>query len=70
MALQLMRGGDENRKRYEPCDNGLLMCAQSLQSCLTLCDPVDCSLPGSSFHRFLQAKNLEYVALPSSRGSS
>ena len=33
------------------------------QSCLTLCDPVDCSLPGSSVHRILQARILEWVAL-------
>ena len=44
--------------------------AESLQSCLTLCNPMDCSLPGSSFHRILQARILEWVAMPSSRGSS
>ena len=59
MALQLTREGDENRKRSESCDNGLLTCAQSFQSCLTLCDPMDCSPPGASVHRILQAKNLE-----------
>ena len=31
-------------------------CAQSLQSCPTLCDPTDCSLPGSSVHGILQAR--------------
>ena len=44
--------------------------AQSLQQCLTLCDPMDCSLPGSSVHGILQAKILEWVAIPFSRGSS
>ena len=44
--------------------------ARSLQSCLTLCDPIDCSLPSSSVHRTLQARILEWVAIPSSRGSS
>ena len=39
-------------------------------SCLTLCDPMDCSLPGSSVHGILQATILEWVAMPSSRGSS
>ena len=39
-------------------------------SCLTLCDPMDCSLPGSSAHGILQARILEWVAIPSSRGSS
>ena len=40
------------------------------QSCLTLCDPVDCSPPGSSVHGILQARILEWVAIPFSRGSS
>ena len=38
------------------------------QSCLTLCDPMDCSLPGSSVHAILQARILECIAMPSSRG--
>ena len=47
------------------------MCARakSLQSCLTLCDPMDRSLPGSSVHGILQARMLEWVAISSSRGS-
>ena len=40
------------------------------QSCPTLCDPMDCSLPGSSVHRILWARILEGVAIPFSRGSS
>ena len=40
------------------------------QLCLTLCDPVDCSLPGSSLHGILQARILEWVAISFSRGSS
>ena len=39
-------------------------------SCPTLCDPMDCSQPGSSVHGFLQARRLEWVAIPFSRGSS
>ena len=39
-------------------------------SCLTLCDPVDCTLPGSSVHGILQARILKWVAIPFSRGSS
>ena len=38
--------------------------------CLTLFDPMDCSLPGSSVHGILQERILEWVAMPSSRGSS
>ena len=37
--------------------------AKSLQSCLTLCDPVDCSLPGFSIPGILQARTLEWVAI-------
>ena len=40
------------------------------QLCLTLCDPVDCSLPGFSPHGLLKARILGWVAMPSSRGSS
>ena len=39
--------------------------AQSLQSCLTLCHPMECSLPGSSVHGILQMRILEWVAVPS-----
>ena len=47
------------------------MCAYSvIKSCLTLCDPMDCSPPGSSVHGILQARILEWVAMPSCRGSS
>ena len=37
--------------------------AKSLQSCPTLCDPMDCSLPGFSVHGILQARTLEWVAI-------
>ena len=47
---------------------GACLCAKSVQSCLTLYDPVDCSLAGSSVRGILQARTLEWVALPSSRG--
>ena len=45
-----------------------LMCqaaaaAKSLQSCLTLCDPIDCSLPGSSVPGILQARILEWAVI-------
>ena len=42
-------------------------CAKLLQSCLTLCDPVDYSPPGSSVHGLLQARILEWVAVSLSR---
>ena len=40
------------------------------QSCLTLCNPMNCSSPGFSVHGILQARILEWVAIPFSRGSS
>ena len=40
------------------------------QSCLSLCDPMDCSPPGSSVHGILQTRTAGWVAMPSSRGSS
>ena len=40
------------------------------QSCPTLCDPTDCSLPGFSVHGIFQARVLEWVAISFSRGSS
>ena len=46
------------------------VCAKSLQSRLTLCDPMDYSPPDSSIHGILQARILDWVAMPSSRVSS
>ena len=40
------------------------------QSCLTLCNLTDCSPPGSSVHGIFQARILEWVAIPFSRGTS
>ena len=50
----------------------ILMCVhdRSLQSCSILCDPLDCSPPGSSVHGILQSRILEWVAMTSFRGSS
>ena len=46
------------------------MRVQSLQSCPTLCDPMDHSPPGSSVDGILQSRVLEWVVRPTSRGSS
>ena len=46
-----------------------IIISEVAQSCPTLCDPVDCSPPGSSVHGILQARILEWGARPSSRGS-
>ena len=47
-----------------------LTVAKLLQLCPSLCNPMDCSLPGSSVHGILQTRILEWVAMPSFRGSS
>ena len=44
--------------------------AKSLQLHHTLCDPMDCRLPGSWVHEIFQAVILEWVTMPFSRGSS
>ena len=44
--------------------------AKSLQLCLTLCDPMDCSLPGFSVYGIFHARKLELVAISSFRESS
>ena len=49
------------------CNTNVCVCAQS---CLTLCDPVDCSPPGSSIRGVLQARILEWVAISCPGGSS
>ena len=52
---------------YDECDLTFLLVAQL---CLTFCDPMVCSLAGSSVYGILQARILEWVAVPFSRGSS
>ena len=48
----------------------LYCCCLVTKSCLTLCNLMDCSLPGSFVHGISQARILEWVAIPFSRGSS
>ena len=50
----------------QPCENE----REVAQSCPTFCDPVDCSLPGSSVHGIFQARVLQWVAISFSTGSS
>ena len=58
----------ENTNRL--CCPGRKAKNEVVQSCLTLCYPMDGSPPGSSVHGILQARIMEWVAIPSSRGSS
>ena len=53
-----------------PWDKTGVPCVLSPQSCPNLCNPMDCSPPVSFAMRILQARILEWVAMPSSRGSS
>ena len=57
------------RPRAKPQMGNFLLLASS-QSCPTLFNPMDCSPPGSSVHGILQARILEWLAIPFSRGSS
>ena len=70
-------GQEENDQKYvihfESRDNSIpytCMHTQSFQSCLTLCNPMDYSLPGSSVCKILQARILKWVDILSFRGSS
>ena len=62
-SMGLQRVGDD-------CRDLAGMCVLVTQSCLILCNPMDCSPSGSSVRGILQAKILEQVAIPFSRGSS
>ena len=46
------------------------VCDLVTQSCPTLCNPMNCSPSGSSIHEILQARIMEWIAIPFSRGSS
>ena len=61
----------ENPKQAEMPDTlATFSFSRTVLSRLTLCNPMDCSLPGSSVHGILQARILEWVAISFSRGSS
>ena len=54
----------------EPDAIGMKVKMLVTQSCSTLCDPMHCSIPGSSVHEILQARILEWIAILVSRRSS
>ena len=58
-----------NRRNIPQHNKSYTWQSEVSQSCPTLCDPVDCSPPGSSVHGILQARILEWVAISFSRGS-
>ena len=61
----LLKLGLENSEHYFAS----VWSCKVAQSCLTLCDPMNCSLPGFSIHEIFQASVLEWVAISLSRGS-
>ena len=57
----------QGRKEWDTTER---VCVHAAKWCPTLCDPMDCSPPGSSVLGILQARIPEWVAVPFSRGSS
>ena len=57
-------------KTHQAPRSFVLRAGSAIQPCPTLCDPMHCSLPGPSVHGVLQARILEWVTIPFSRGSS
>jgi len=60
-------GQKPNRRKYSTFKESE---SEVAQLCHTLCDPMDCSLSGSSVHGILHARNLEWIAISFSRRSS
>ena len=74
-SLSIMMDGKQMENKSLQCQNSLSTRTKEkwvlvTQLCLTLCDPVDCSPPGSSVHGILQTKILELAAIPFSRRAS
>ena len=61
---------DLTKPVFSPVKWVISSCVWAVLSCVQLCDPMACSLPGSSVHEILQARILEWLATLSSRGSS
>ena len=62
IVMNIFSGREDNAKK-----DAAAAAAKSLQSCPTLCNPIDSSLPGSSVPGVLQARILEWVAISSSK---
>ena len=70
LRLHTLSGQNNNIKNRSDIITHSVLHTKSLQACLTLCDPMDCILPGSFVHGILQARIPEWVAMPFSRASS
>ena len=74
-AIETMQNEMHRKQEFLNLKGLLVSCSTtsavlSSQSCMTLCEPMDCSPPGSSVHSISQARKLEWVAISFSRGSS
>ena len=69
MDLETLALSEVSQKDRNHDTTYAVMCLVT-RSCPTICSPMDCSPPGSSVHGILQATALQWVAMPSSRGSS
>ena len=58
------------QKQTQHCKTTIVVGYVRTQSCLNICNPMDCSLPGASVHGIFQARILEWVAISYPRGSS
>ena len=65
MKLETVIQSEVSQKRKR----NIIYACMHAQSCLTLCEPMDCSLPGSSVQAIFQARILEWMVISSSRGS-
>ena len=70
IKLKLQRTIARKIPKYLEIKQHMCVHVKTLQLCPTLCNPMDCSLSGSSVHGILQARTLEWVAILSFRGSS
>ena len=73
MKIPFIFSSQRDSKNQKPNRDLMLaaaICCLVAQLCPTLCDPMDCSPPGSSIHGIFQARILEWIAMPFSRGSS
>ena len=68
LSFSLKRKQEKEQEKIPWCDC-MRVCSVT-QSCLTLCNPMDCNLPRSSVHGIFQARILEWVVIAYSRGSS
>ena len=62
-SLQTELSGNLIKLVFQKSAAAVAAAAKLLQLCPTLCDPMDCSLPGFSVHGILQARTLEWVAI-------